>query len=186
MNRRNPKGAVASAAYLLLALSSSAPQLALALPGDQEQPVDLEADSADLDDKRGISIYRGDVRYAQGSIRMSSKVMTIYNPDGELSKVVLEDGPARYSWLPKKGDERVKARGKTIEYYADKDQVVVVGDAEVVQAGDTFRAERIVYDMKNDRVKAGTAAKPAKGAAKGAADKPRSRVRMTFQPKAKK
>ena len=167
----------------LLGLLLFIPTAVLALPDDQEQPVDLEADAADIDERRGVSVYRGNVHYTQGSIKMSSGVMTIHAPEGDLSKVVLEGGPARYSWLPSKGKSRVKARGETIEYLANKEQVVVIGDAEVVQGGDTFRSDRIVYDMKRDRVKAGGAVK-AKGAKKG--DKPRSRVKITFQPKAKK
>lgn len=177
MKNRNPKlGA-------LLALLFVLPGVALALPDDQEQAVDLEADAADIDEKRGVSVYRGNVLYTQGSIKMSAGTMTIHAPGGDLSKVVLEGGPARYSWQPKRGASRVKAKGKTIEYNVTKDQVVVMGDGEVVQGGDTFRSDRIVYDMNGDRVRAGGA---VKGKGKTGEGKSRSRVKMTFQPKAKK
>ena len=168
---------------LFLFLPMALPMTAQALPDDQDQAVDLEADAADIDEKRGVSVYRGNVLYTQGSIRMSAATMTIHAPGGDLSKVVLEGGPARYSWQPSKGASRVKAKGKTIEYNIAKDQVVVLGDGEVVQGGDTFRSDRIVYDMNGDRVKAGGAVK-AGGKKKG--EKSRSRVKMTFQPKAKK
>lgn len=43
--------------------------LAHALPSDSSQPINIQADSAELDDKRGIAIYRGDVVITQGTLK---------------------------------------------------------------------------------------------------------------------
>ena len=49
---------------LAAAIGSSA---AWALPTDREQPIRVQADSAELDDKQGVAVYRGDV-VAQGPL----------------------------------------------------------------------------------------------------------------------
>ena len=43
--------------------------LAHALPSDSQQPINIQADSAEMDDKRGVAIYRGDVIITQGTLK---------------------------------------------------------------------------------------------------------------------
>lgn len=52
------------AIILLLAL----PGLASALKSDKDQPIYVEADGVDIDDRKGISTYKGNVELTQGSI----------------------------------------------------------------------------------------------------------------------
>jgi lipopolysaccharide export system protein LptA len=46
----------------------------MALSSDREQPINLEADAADIDDLKGISIYTGNVVLTQGSMVIKSIV----------------------------------------------------------------------------------------------------------------
>ena len=48
-----------------LALGSAG---AWALPSDREQPIRVQADTAELDDKQGVAVYRGDVVITQGTL----------------------------------------------------------------------------------------------------------------------
>ena len=65
----------------------------MALSSDRSQPIDLEADSADIDDLKGISIYTGNVILTQGSMVIKSSKLTLYtNKDKELEKAILELG----------------------------------------------------------------------------------------------
>ena len=60
------------AALALAACATTAHGLA----SDKDQPIEVEADSAELDDAKKISIYRGNVVVTQGTIRMTGDVMT--------------------------------------------------------------------------------------------------------------
>ena len=57
---------------ILIAASLGAPWAVMAMTGDREQPIHIEADSVDIDDKKGVSIYRGNVRMTQGSIVLTA------------------------------------------------------------------------------------------------------------------
>ena len=52
-----------------------------ALPGDSNQPIEIEADFAELDDEQGETIYVGNVIVIQGSLRMT----------GEKLRIILDD-----------------------------------------------------------------------------------------------
>ncbi len=75
---------------LLLSLTF-AWQSVMGLSTDREQPIEIEADTAELDDIKNISIYRGNVIVIRGSIRMTGDKMTIYNTENdELDPLIME------------------------------------------------------------------------------------------------
>lgn len=49
----------------------------MALPSDREQPIRVQADSAELDDKQGVAVYRGDVVVTQGSTKLTGNTVTL-------------------------------------------------------------------------------------------------------------
>lgn len=50
---------------------------AWALPTDRDQPIRIQADDAQLDDKNGIATYKGDVIITQGSMKVTGNTVTI-------------------------------------------------------------------------------------------------------------
>lgn len=158
---------------LLLLAGTALPGAAAALTSDAEQPMLIEADSAELDDKKGISIYRGNVRVTQGTLVLTGETMTVYNQDDDISKVIVEGAPATYKQRPDGKQQDVHAKALMMEYFKSPEKVILSKDAEVEQEGDILRSERIVYDIENDQVTAGSG-------------EPGNRVRITLQPKNKK
>ena len=49
-----------------------------ALPTDREQPIRVQADSAELDDKQGVAVYRGDVVVTQGSMKLTANRAQVF------------------------------------------------------------------------------------------------------------
>ena len=133
----------------------------------------IEADRAELDDAKGISIYRGNVKVTQGTLVLTGEVMTVYNKGDDVDKVIMEGQPATYRQRPDNKDQDVRAKALRMEYYTDPEQIILLRQAEVEQQGDLLRSERIEYDVAKDQVNAGT-------------DQPDERVRITIQPKASK
>ncbi len=159
---------------------------ALALSTDSGQPINIEADRAEADNARRVTIYRGDVIITQGTLKITGETVTIYyDEQSRLTKLVSVGKPARFRQLPD-GQSNIpknyqKARAKRMEYYARKDLIVLLGSAVFDQGGDRVAAERIVYDSKNSRMQAEsrTASKSTGSEEK----KPRSRVRIKIEPK---
>ena len=81
-------------------------------------PVELVADSVEVDDAGGISIYRGDVVLTRGTLRISGDVMRVYaNDDGQLERVTVEGDPATYQRTLADAATR-RAEAPRMEYFA--------------------------------------------------------------------
>ena len=153
------------------------PQLALALPSDREKPIEIEADSADLDNGKGISVYHGDVVMTQGSTRITGDKVTIYSTEKEVQRVVATGNNTRayYEELQDKEQGLLQAWGYTIDYQLAKDQIELTRDGELKNQGDIFKGEKINYNISLQTVNA-TSDKKEGGS---------RRVQMVIHPKPK-
>ena len=158
------------------ALGSAA---AWALPSDREQPIRIQADSAELDDKQGVAVYRGSVIITQGTLKITGDTVTItQTASGDIDVFTSVGKPAYYEQKPAADKEIVKAYGLTIQYFAANERIILLDQAKVVQEGNTFEGEKIVYDTQRQIVNAGRAT--------GAnVSTPRPRIDMVIQPKKK-
>ncbi|WPC04330.1 lipopolysaccharide transport periplasmic protein LptA [Pseudomonas sp. MBLB4123] len=165
---------------LLLSLSAAlGSACAWALPSDREQPIRVQADSAELDDKQGVAVYRGDVIITQGTLKITGDTVTItQNAQGEIEIFTSVGKPAYYEQKPAADKQIVQAYGLTIQYFAASERIVLIDQAKVIQEGNTFEGEKIVYDTRRQIVNAGRAT----GAQ---VSTPRPRIDMVIQPKNK-
>ena len=154
------------------------PFMAMALPADRQQPIQIDSDTADIDNKKGVSVYRGDVVMTQGTTRITGDVITIYTRDRELTRVIAQGNKARayYEELQPGEQGIVQAWGNTIRYDVDSDQIELIKNAQLSQKGDTFKGEKIDYNLTLQTVNAkGT---PNQG--------DNGRVQMVIQPRQEK
>lgn len=150
---------------------------AWALPEDRNQPIRVQADTAELDDRQGVAVYRGDVVITQGSMKITGDTVTITQNEGGDVEVFTSIGkPAYYEQKPSADKEVVKAYGLTIQYFASNERIVLIDQAKVVQEGNTFEGEKIVYDTQRQIVNAGRATDTN-------VTSPRPRVDMVIQPR---
>lgn len=166
---------------LLIAFSSCN---VFALATDKQQDIEIEADSAERDDIKGISIYRGDVVVVQGSIRMTGHTMTVYNDaNGETELVIMVGTPATYRQLPDDSEIYDEAESLQMEYYALKDYVILIDEALVTQEGLRFSGKRIEYDTITSRVIAKGDTKTAKTKGNTTQKTSDGRVKITIKKK---
>ena len=152
---------------------------AWALPSDKDQPIRVQADSAELDDKQGVAVYRGDVIITQGTMKITGNTVTItQTAQGDIDVFTSVGTPAYYEQKPAEDKELVKAYGLTIQYFASKNRIVLIDQAKVIQEGNTFEGEKIVYDTQRQIVNAGRATG-------NQITIPRPRIDMVIQPKSK-
>ena len=165
---------------LLLSLGTALGSAAAwALPTDRDQPIRVQADSAELDDKQGVAVYRGNVVITQGTLKITGDTVTItQDTTGDIAVCTSVGKPAYYEQKPAVDKQIVKAYGLTIQYFAANERIILLDQAKVVQEGNTFEGEKIVYDTQRQIVNAGRATG-------GNVTTPRPRIDMVIQPKKK-
>ena len=143
---------------LIIALLTLLPTLAWALPSDREQPISIEADHAQMDDKQGITQYKGKAVLTQGSLRIEGDIITFYyDDDKQITKAVAQGKLATYQQVQKPGEKPIKARALQMEYHAKAQKIYLIGKGHVWQNGDEFSGNRIEYDITNNVVNANSA-----------------------------
>ncbi|AMB84358.1 lipopolysaccharide transport periplasmic protein LptA [Pseudomonas agarici] len=153
---------------------------AWALPNDRDQPIRIQADDAQLDDKQGIATYKGDVVITQGSMVVRGNTVTLTRTaSGDIDVVTSVGNLAYFEQRQKVTDTQpVKGYGKTIQYLAQQNRIVLIDQAKVVNEGNTTEGEKIVYDTVKQVATAGR----ANGTPIAT---PRPRIDMVIQPKKK-
>jgi lipopolysaccharide export system protein LptA len=148
-----------------------------ATPGaEREQPITIEADRAEINDRDQTSVYSGNVVLTQGGLKIWAGLMTVYLKDKQLQKVVAEGKPVRYEHA-RPGQEAIRGQSQRLDYSADTDQVLLTQEAQLSQGDNRFSGDRILYDLNTQNV-------VADGSRPAATQAPQ-RVHITIQPKSK-
>lgn len=132
---------------------------ATALPNDKDQPVEIEADSVDINESEGTSVYQGSVEIKQGSIRLKADKVTVIQRGKKPSRFLAEGRPVQFRQLESEQNGYVTGRARRAEYQLSSEELFLIGDAVLTQGKDSFKSDRIVYDRVRARLKAGAAAK---------------------------
>lgn len=125
-----------------------------ALSTDKQKDIEIEADSAEMDDLKGITTYKGDVVVVQGSIRMTGHTMTVhFAENGDMELVIMQGNPATYRQLPDNSETYDEAEALQMEYYALKDYIILKEKALVTKPnGSRMSGKRIEYDTVLSKV----------------------------------
>lgn len=152
---------------------------ALALPTDRDQPIHIQSDDAQLDDKQGVAVYTGGVVITQGSMKITGNKVTVTRAaNGDVDVFTAVGNLAYYEQKPAVDKPIVQAYAVTIQYFASQDRIVLVDKAKVINDGNTSEGEKIVYDTVRQVVNAGRATGTK-------VTTPRPRIDMVIQPKKK-
>lgn len=173
MHLGRPAGSLLAAVALGVAQAAAwAP--ALALSTDRDEPIEIEARTAEADNRNRVTIYRGDVVITQGTLRITGDTVWVHYDDANtITKAISEGRPARFRQLPDDKPDYQTADARRMEYHADENRIVLIGNARYGEGKDKITAERIDYDARLGHAKAG----PARGES-GSSD----RVRITITP----
>ena len=137
----------------LLGLALCAPT-SWALDSDSQQPINLEADRAELDDQKGISTYSGRVTLIQGTLELKGDKLIIRSVDGEPNLITTIGQPGKFKQRPQDKPDDVVATATTIKYNVAKEKIILDGNALLIQGNQRFSGAHITYDMISDKVKA--------------------------------
>lgn len=154
-----------------------------ALSTDVEQPIEIEADFAELDDAAGRTTYTGNVVVTQGTMRMTGdKLIANFDENRQLVDVYLEGTPAYFKQTPDGGKQDIEGEGLQIEYHQAKSLLYLIDKARLTQGDRLFEGYRINYDTKRSIITGRGAANAPRS--KDPAQKP-GRVKVVIPPKKK-
>lgn len=126
-----------------------------ALPTDSQQEMNLSFDSSAVDLKKGITVYRGNVKLTQGSLRIESDELVVHRKDDEIQKVIATGSPAVFEQQPEVDQAPVIAYGKRIEYQLQNqiEKVAIIDNAKLEQGGIISTCERIEFNLTESTAK---------------------------------
>ena len=136
----------------LFALTVSAP--GYALRSDRDQPIDIQADRVEIKEKEETSEYIGNVRLTQGSLDIRADKVTVFLKSGRLIKILIIGNPAVFKQKPENNKDIVKSSAMHMEYFANREHLILKTNASVVQGDNHFSGDFIEYDTLNSTVKA--------------------------------
>lgn len=174
--KKNPGKTLLVSATLLLALAAFA---ARAEQADREKPINLEADTMDVNDATKLSVYQGNVRLTQGTLLILADKLVVKQDDEGFSTGTAHGNPASFRQKREASDEYIEGWAQRIEYDGQRDKVQLFVNARVKRGQDEVRGSYIAYDGKTEffQVKGGKEAVTETN--------PKGRVRAVIQPKSK-
>lgn len=131
-----------------------------ALSSDREKSIHIQADSAVVDDKKGVSTYKGNVVVSQGTLHITADQVQITSKNNEVVKVVASTNRnsnqlAHYQQLPDNSKEPVRADARTITWLVKEQQLNLEGNAKLTQTRDSsFSGATIHYNANKGTVNA--------------------------------
>lgn len=145
--------------------------MATGLPADRNQPIHIEADKAVLDENEGVSVYEGNVRLRQGTLRLAGSRMTVQLRNNEVHRVILTGRPASYRQRFEADDVDQQAEAERMEYLALEQRMIMQGNVRIWQEGkDEFSSATVELDLQANTLQAG-------------GDDPDGRVHIILQPR---
>ncbi|MES2719871.1 MAG: lipopolysaccharide transport periplasmic protein LptA [Pseudomonadota bacterium] len=161
-----------AARALLALLPLTAPALALALPEDAQQPIQITADNALFDEKTGEALYRGNVQIVQGTLRVNGDTLTLrVDARGNLQTARTIGKQAHYEQKTDPAKGLVKADANEILFDNNTGVITLSGNAVLRQDSATFSGPRIVYSTLRKQIEA--------------SGNSTQRVQLTFPPSAR-
>ena len=142
-----------SAFALIMLLSVPTGQTAADTRSDGSQPISVQADQSDFDEKAGIQRLTGNVEITQGTLTLKADSIEIELKDGALLKIVGEGNPIRFQQQTDTG-ATMSGQSNRIEYNTQTTQITFSGDARFERPGQKLSGNSITYNMSDLTFKA--------------------------------
>ena len=145
-----------------------------ALESDRKQPIEIEADQGELDQKNQSTTFSGNVVIKQGTLNIrAASVNVVRSADGQQT-MKASGSPVRFGQTLVGGKGTVNGEANQVEYSSASNVVKLSGNAKVTRGGDKAEGAVITY---NTRTEVYTVS-----GSKAAGGKPGKRVNIVIQP----
>jgi lipopolysaccharide export system protein LptA len=146
---------------------------------DKSKPINLEADTATVDDAKKISIYEGNVILTQGTLQIRANKLVVTEDAEGFQYGTAYGNLASFKQKREGYDEYIEGFGLRIEYDQKKDFVQLFNQASMKRGLDEAHGNYISYDGKTEFFQV------IGGKETATVNNPRGRVHTVIQPKQK-
>lgn len=123
---------------------------------DKNEKAYISSDTADLNRTTGVGVYRVDVKIDQGSTHVRGDVVTTYtDANNKLKEAIIvgkEGELASYETLIETGKPVLYAKAKTIKFYPQKNYIILIGNASIIQGTDSIQGDQLEYDIEKQHL----------------------------------
>lgn len=138
--------------FLILLVLNSATQ---ALTDDSTKPINIQADSAEINDVTGISTYRGNVKITQGSTILTGDIVVLETANKKVNKIISEGALSTFKQTTDDG-RRINAEAEKMVYSITGNKIVLTNNAKLTESGNTFASDKITFYTDKEIVTAGS------------------------------
>ncbi|QMU62461.1 MAG: lipopolysaccharide transport periplasmic protein LptA [Gammaproteobacteria bacterium] len=128
---------------------------ALALTDDSTKPINIQADSAEINDATGISTYRGNVKITQGSTILTGDIVILETANKKVQKIISEGKLSTFKQTTDDG-RKINAEAEKMVYSITGNKIVLTTNAKLTEAGNTFASDKITFYTDKEIVTAGS------------------------------
>ncbi|MGV3592605.1 MAG: lipopolysaccharide transport periplasmic protein LptA [Gammaproteobacteria bacterium] len=135
--------------------------VAIALPEDAQQEIEVDSEGAELFLDEGLIIYTGSATepacITQGTLKICGAEIRLERAPGDeggLQKVTATGTPATFQQQPAADQELAHAQGRTLVFDNVTRLVTADGDARFSQAGTVLTHQHIEYNLDTRRASA--------------------------------
>lgn len=116
-----------------------------------EDPIQIQSDSADLDNTAGNTTHRGNVVVKQKNNILHCDVLIIHKDrSGKIDKITATGNPASFEGTQAPNKPKVQGRAKIIEYFPTEKKMVLQKLASLTQGDKTITGALITYSFQTE------------------------------------
>lgn len=127
---------------------------AFALSSDRKQPIKIKADSVSINEKTGVSLYKGNVIFTQGSLILKGDKVVIHQLGGSVSEIIVTGKPATFQQQQDTKKELVNAKAGKMKFVTKDERVYLSQNASVEQGENLLKGNKIEYNTRTSTVTA--------------------------------
>lgn len=130
------------------------PLFATAAMAKTGEPIQVQADRLELDQKKGISLYQGHVRLQRGDTLLQAERLELHSKEGKVTLAIADGEPVHVEMRDRQSSQTGRAEAQHVEYRFNEGQIELRGAAQLWRDGDHFSGERLLYDDNKQQVRA--------------------------------
>lgn len=156
------------------------PSQAWSEKADREKPINIEANSAHMDDKTSIATFEGNVVLTQGTLLIKADTLTVVQENDEFKQGIALGESAYFRQKREGYEDYIEGEAHRIEFDALTDQLTMITNAKLWREGDEVQGNYIHYNAATE-----TFTVKGDGLNNSSQDTSGGRVKAIIQPKSK-
>ena len=126
-------------------------QVTLAEQADRTKPVNIEADSVDMDDINKVGLYQGSVVLLQGTLMLRADKIEVHQDADGFSTAVAFGNPVYFRQKQDGSEEYVEAYANRIDLDNKQNTVLLTGNARLKKGANELHANTMLYNTVTER-----------------------------------